>query len=134
MNKSYCILLLGDAMNELAEKLNVEEMIYEIRGEYVMLDSDLARLYECKNGTKEVNQAVKNNPQKFPDRFSWKLNEEDTRKLLVKIFDQKRKIDLRGGKYKNPRVFTEQCVVMLATVLKTKVASQTSINIMEKGL
>ena len=45
-------------MYELKEELNIENMIYEIRGVQVMLDSDLARLYECKNGTKEINQAV----------------------------------------------------------------------------
>ena len=43
------------------EKLDISSMIYEIRGKQVMLDSDLAKLYECTNGTKEVNQAVKNN-------------------------------------------------------------------------
>ena len=45
-------------MNELVKKENIKDLIYEIRGNQVMLDSDLARLYECKNGTKEVNQAV----------------------------------------------------------------------------
>lgn len=65
-------------------------MIYEIRGKQVMLDSDLAKLYQCKNGTKEINQAVKNNPTKFPERFSWKLSKEDKDELLVKIFDKKK--------------------------------------------
>ena len=45
--------------------MKIEKLIYEIRGVPVMLDSDLARLYECKNGTKEINQAVKNNIDKF---------------------------------------------------------------------
>ena len=49
---------------------SVENMIYEINNVQVMLDSELARLYQCKNGTKEINQAVKNNPLKFPKRFS----------------------------------------------------------------
>ena len=58
-------------MNEVViDNLNIENMIYEIRGKQVMLDSDLAKLYQCKNGTKEINQAVKNNPDKFPERFS----------------------------------------------------------------
>lgn len=97
-----------------------------------MLDSDLARLYECKNGTKEVNQAVKNNIEKFPERFSWNLNDLESEELLVKIFDQKNLvIDRRGGKYKNPRVFTEQGVAMLATILHTPVATQISIKIMD---
>ena len=94
-----------------------------------MLDSDLAKLYQCKNGTKEINQAVKNNPDKFPERFSWKLNTSDSYEFLVKKFDQK--IETRGGKYKNPRVFTEQGVAMLSTILKSKVATETSIRIMD---
>ena len=64
-------------MNELMIKTElvdndakIENVIYEIRGVQVMLDSDLAILYECKNGTKEINQAVKNNPKKFPMMFS----------------------------------------------------------------
>lgn len=96
-----------------------------------MLDSDLAKLYQCKNGTKEINQAVKNNPDKFPERFSWKLTSKESDTLLVKIFDQKGKLDTRGGKYRNPRVFTEQGVAMLATILKTDVAVQASIKIMD---
>jgi len=95
-----------------------------------MLDSDLARLYGCKNGTKEINQAVKNNVEKFPERFSWKLNDYESRNLLVKNFDQKN-IELRGGKYKNPRVFTEQGIAMLSTILKTKNATLVSIRIMD---
>ena len=63
-------------MNEMAEKdvIDIENMIYEIDGKEVMLDSDLAKLYECKNGTKEINQAVKNNPDKFPNDFYFRLS------------------------------------------------------------
>jgi hypothetical protein len=117
-------------MNEIIEsKVNIEELIYEIRGKQVMLDSDLAYLYECKNGTKEINQAVKNNIEKFPERFSWKLTDEESKIFLVKKFDQK--IETRGGKYNNPRVFTEQGVMMLATILKSKIATLTTIRIMD---
>ena len=94
-----------------------------------MLDSDLAKLYKCKNGTKEINQAVKNNLIKFPDRFSWKLSNEESKDFLVKNFDQK--IETRGGKYKNPRVFTEEGVAMLATIIKSKEAAEISIAIMD---
>ena len=114
----------------MLEEIKIESLIYEIRGKQVMLDSDLAKLYGCKNGTKEINQAVKNNLGKFPERFSWKLTNIESKELLVKIFDQKN-IDKRGGKYKNPRVFTEQGVAMLATVLKSKVAAEVSIKIMD---
>ena len=109
--------------------MNIKDKIYKIRDEYVMLDSDLAILYQCKNGTKEINQAVKNNIEKFPERFSFKLDDSDTSTLLVKIFDQNK--EMRGGRYKNPRVFTEQGVWMLSTILKTKIATETTIKIMD---
>ena len=114
----------------MLEEIKIENMIYEIRDKQVMLDSDLAKIYGCKNGTKEINQAVKNNLEKFPERFSWKLTDIESQKLLVKIFDQKN-IELRGGKFRNPRVFTEQGVAMLATILKSKIATQVSIRIMD---
>ena len=59
-------------MNNLLEQQEngVENMIYEIRGQKVMLASDLAKMYQCKNGTKEINQAVNNNIEKFPNRYS----------------------------------------------------------------
>ncbi len=121
----------GDLMNGLTIKENekIEDMIYEIRGKQVMLDSDLAKLYGCKNGTKEINQAVRNNIDKFPERFSWRLSDLESQNFLVKIFDQK--IETRGGKYKNPRVFTEQGVAMLATIIKSKIATEVSIAIMD---
>lgn len=53
-------------VNNLKEKLRVENLIYDIRGKQVMLDSDQVVLYVCKNGTKEINQAVKNNIKKSP--------------------------------------------------------------------
>ena len=115
--------------NIVTSNINIENMIYEIRGKQVMLDSDLAKLYQCKNGTKEINQAVKNNPDKFPERYSWILTDEDSYDFLVKNFDQKK--ETRGGRYKNPRVFTEEGVAMLATILHTKVAARVSINIMD---
>ena len=116
-------------MNELKvkEDISIENMIYEIRGKQVMFDSDLAKLYQVE--TKRINEAVKNNPNKFPERFSWKLTDEECKILLVENFDQK--IETRGGRYKNPRVFTEQGVAMLATILKSKIAVQISISIMD---
>ena len=56
---------------------NIENMIYEIRGEYVMLDSDLAKIYQCKNVTKEINQAVKRNVNRFPNDFYFQLSKEE---------------------------------------------------------
>lgn len=116
-------------MNEIIVDNNkkIENMIYEIRGKQVMLDSDLAKLYDV--GTKRINEAVKNNTEKFPERYCFKLSDKESDNLLVENFDQK--IEKRGGKYKNPRVFTEQGVYMLATILKSKVASEITIAIMD---
>ena len=116
-------------MSEIINQKHIENMIYEIRGKQVMLDSDLAKLYGTE--TKRINEAVRNNPEKFPERFSWKISKEESQSFLVEIFDQKKKIETRGGKYSNPRVFTEQGVAMLATILHTKVATQVSIAIMD---
>jgi len=116
-------------MNELImQNENIENMIYEIRGKQVMLDSDLAKLYGVE--TKRINEAVKNNPDKFPERFSWKLTEYESKNFLVENFDQK-KLEMRGGRFKNPRVFTEQGVAMLTTILKSKTATEVSIKIMD---
>ena len=116
-------------INDLIEKENIkiENMIYEIRGKQVMLDSDLAKLYHVE--TKRINEAVKNNMEKFPERFSWKLTGEESESFLVENFDQN--LETRGGRYNCPRVFTEQGVAMLATILKSKVATQVSIRIMD---
>ena len=109
------------------EKLDISSMIYEIRGKQVMLDSDLAKLYNCKNGTKEVNQAVKNNNDKFPARFSWMLTDDELNDLRSKVLTT----NISNMSRTNPRVFTEQGVAMLATIIKSSVATQTSIRIMD---
>lgn len=116
-------------MQEIIEKesINIEDMIYEVSGVQVMLDSDLAELYKCNNGTKEINQAVKNNPNKFPLRFSWKLSDNELKNLRSKILTA----NISNKSRSNPRVFTEQGVYMLATILKTSVATEVSIRIMD---
>ena len=72
-------------MYELKEELNIENMIYEIRGKQVMLDSDLARLHECTNGTKTINQAVKRHINKFPERYMFQLNELEFKAFNITI-------------------------------------------------
>ena len=114
-------------MNEIVETEKIENMIYEIRGKQVMLDSDLARLYGCKNGTKEVNQAVKNNIEKFPERYCFQLNDFEKKILRSKILTAKSNSKSRT----NPRVFTEQGIYMLATVLKSKNATNMTLFIMD---
>ena len=110
--------------------MNIKDKIYEIRGEYVMLDSDLAKLYQCKNGTKSINLAVTRNKNKFPEDFCFKLNDDEMKKIWFQIETKKIKVETRGGKYKNPYAFTEQGVAMLASVLKTDVAAEVSVQIM----
>ena len=114
-------------MNELETIKNIQSMIFEVRGKEVILDSDIAYLYGVE--TKRINEAVKNNPIKFPERYSFTLTDDESNKLLVENFDQKK--ETRGGKYKNPRVFTENGAYMLATILKSKTAALVTLNIMD---
>ena len=115
-------------MNEIVEGLKIEKMIYEIRGKQVMLDSDLAKLYECANGTKTINQAVKRNIERFPEDFYFQLTNQEMLNLKSQFGTSS--WNEHGGQRKLPYVFTEQGVAMLATVIKTPVAAQMSIVIM----
>ena len=114
-------------MNDLIIKDNIkiEELIYEVRGKQVMLDSDLAKLYGCKNGTKSLNLAVKRHINKFPERFMFQLTENETK--LLRFQNE----TTNNMSRTLPYVFTEQGVAMLATVLKTEVADEMSIKIMD---
>ena len=116
-------------MNKIAvsDNIKIENMIYEIRGKQVMLDSDLAKLYNVE--TKRINEAVKNNIEKFPERYCFQLNDEESNNLRSKISTSK--INGHGGRRYNQRVFTEQGVYMLATILKSKEATKITIAIMD---
>ena len=82
-------------MNEviLKDNINIENLIYEVRGVQVMLDSDLARLYECVNGTKDINKAVKRNISRFPESFMFRLTDEEYNALRFQIGTS----NIRGG-------------------------------------
>ena len=110
------------------EKIVIENLIYEIRGVQVILDSDLARLYHVE--TKRINEAVRNNPEKFPERFSWILTNDEEKNLRSKISTSSLTSNYGGRRY-NTRVFTEQGVAMLSTILKSKIATLVSIRIMD---
>ena len=112
-------------MYELKEELNIENMIYEIRGKQVMLDSDLAKLYECKNGTKDINKAVKRNIERFPKNFYFQITEEEMKKLWFQSGTANKMIRSL------PYVFTEQGIAMLSSVLHTQIAISQSIRIMD---
>ncbi len=108
-------------MNEIMEKeINVEDMIYEVRGRHVMLDSDLAKLYECANGTKTINLAVKRHINRFLERFMFQLTDEECKNIPRFQIETLNKGKGHNIKYL-PYVFTEQGVAMLATVLHTDI-------------
>ena len=99
-------------------------LIYEVRGKQVMLDSDLARLYQCKNGTKAINQAVKRHANRFPEDFCFQISAEEYASLRSQI------VTANKMSRSLPYVFTEHGIAMLATILKTEIAAQMSIAIM----
>ena len=112
----------------IIKDINIEDMIYEIRGKYVMLDSDLAKLYQCKNGTKTINLAVKRHINRFPKRFMFQMTLEECR--IISRFQ----FETLKGKGHNikylPYAFTEEGVAMLSSILRTAVAEEVSISIM----
>ena len=108
----------------MSEELTiVQNLIYEIRGQNVMLDFDLARLYQVE--TKALNQAVKRNLKRFPSDFMFQLTEEEwiTNSSQIVMTSNRPKSAL-------PYAFTEQGVAMLASVLKSPIAVAASISIM----
>ena len=112
---------------------NIKNLIYTIRGKQVMLDSDVAMLYHYE--TKKVNQAVKRNIDRFPERFCFRLTKSEFDILRSQIVTSKiendDKVEKRGGRRELPYVFTEQGIAMLSGILKSEVAIQVSIKIMD---
>ena len=101
----------------------VQNLIYEIRGQTVMLDFDLARLYQVSTGA--LNQAVKRNIERFPADFMFRLTGEEVQNMMSQfVISSKRKTSAP------PFAFTEQGVAMLASVLKSPIAVAASISIM----
>lgn len=78
MNNEKTIAPINEELNVVKYEVEeIEQKIYIIRGKQVMLDRDLAELYNCKNGIKTINQAVKRNIERFPERFMFQLNENE---------------------------------------------------------
>jgi len=100
----------------------IASSIYVIRGHRVMFDSDLAQLYGVE--TRELNQAVRRNIERFPCDFMFQVSKEEFANLKSQIVTSS-----WGGKRKPPSVFTEQGVAMLSSVLKSKRAVQANIQI-----
>ena len=109
------------------DNIKIEDLIYEIRGKQVMLDSDLAILYGCKNGTKTINQAVKRHINRFPERFCFQITKEEYFILQSQVGTA----NINNMSRSLPYAFTEQGVAMLSAVLRTEVAEEVSIKIMD---
>jgi hypothetical protein len=103
----------------------IENKLIKYKEQFVIVDSDVAQLYGVE--TREINQAVGNNPDKFPDKYIVELTKEE-KVELIKNFD-------RFNKLKHstvpPKVFTEKALYMLATIIKSKTATETTLNIIE---
>lgn len=100
----------------------IQSKIYEIRGQKVMLDFDLAEMYEVE--TRVLNQAVKRNIERFPDDFMFQLTAEEWQKMSSQFVMTSRS---KRPKTAMPLAFTEHGVVMLSSVLRSNIAIQTSI-------
>ena len=107
----------------------IKSRIHTIRGVQVLLDSDLARIYQVE--TRVFNQAVKRNENRFPPHFRFRLGMEEYKALISQTVTSKATAEKRGGRQKAPYVFTEQGIAMLSGVLKSDVAVKTSIRLME---
>lgn len=103
----------------------IKDKIITLQGQQVILDSDIAILYGVE--TKRINEAVKNNPDKFPQGYIIELTSEEWNKMKSKFSTSL----TAGGKVKLPKAFTEKGLYMIATILKSPRASETTIAIIE---
>ena len=111
-------------MSGIVKIENLKKLIIEIRGQSVLLDSDVAQIYGVE--TKRINEAVKNNPDKFPQDYMLALSETEFSDLRSKIstakFSKTRVV---------PNAFTEKGLYMLATILRSKQAVEATFGIIE---
>ena len=111
-------------MGNIVNFKDVEKALLEIRGQRVILDSDVARLYGVN--TMRVNEAVKNNPDKFPTGYIIELTKDEKNEVIENFDNPKLKFSPVL-----PKAFTEKGLYMLATILKSPKATQTTIAIIE---
>ncbi len=115
---------IADAISDIATEDSIKARIHTIRGVQVMLDRDLAALFGV--GTKALNQAVKRNPGRFPERFMFQTSEQEAADLRSQIVTSS-----WGGRRYSPFAFTEHGVIMLASVLRSETAIAVSLRIVE---
>lgn len=109
----------------------IQQLVYVIRNQQVMLDSDLAMLYQVETGA--LNRAVKRNKYRFPDDFCFQLTIEELTSLRCQIGISKKEDSgntSHGGRRYTPYVFTEQGIAMLASVLRSEIAAKVNVEIM----
>ncbi|MBQ9071587.1 MAG: ORF6N domain-containing protein [Bacilli bacterium] len=112
----------------MLEEIKIENLIYEIRGKYVMLDSDVAKLFGYE--TKYLNRQVQRNKERFPENYCFKLTEEEYEVLRCQNVTSSLN-DSYGGRRYIPHVFTEYGIVMLAGLLKSEIAVNASLKIVD---
>lgn len=105
----------------------IQSLIYTVRGQQVMIDNDLAVLYQVE--TKRLNESVKRNIGRFPGSFCFQMTKEEYDSLKSQIATSKS--DGRGGRRKLPYCFTEPGIAMLSAVLHSDVAIDVSVRIMD---
>ena len=111
------------------DSINIQNLIYVVRGKQVMLDSDLAQLYQIE--TRTLNQSVKRNIKRFPIHYRFQLTNEEYEDLKSQIVTSSIDNGNYGGRRKLPFAFTEQGIAMLSSVLRSDVAIQINICIMD---
>ena len=128
MNEKNNIVSIDEKLNiTKSETENIKNLIYTIRGKQVMLDSDVAMLYQYT--TKNINKAMKRNINRFPKDFCFQLTEKEVENLRFQFGTSSSNKENYGGRRYLPYVYTEQGISMLAGVLKNDIAIQVSINI-----
>ena len=105
----------------------IQNKIYQVRGVRVMLDFDLAELYQVE--TKVLKQTVRRNLDRFPEDFMFELTEQEHNSLIISLRSQTVTSNNKGGRRYMPFAFTEHGVIMLASLLRSDIAIQTSIKI-----
>jgi len=121
------VTMADDKLPVIVENREIQDMIYAIRGKQVMVDSDLADLYQV--ATKRLNEQVNRNKGRFPPQFMFQLTEDEYENLKSQIATSSDG-SKHGGRRYMPYVFTEQGIAMLSAVLRSDVAVQVSIKIM----
>jgi hypothetical protein len=120
---AYKTIIMANGKATIAPIKRIEDMIYLIRGQRVMLDSDLAGIYGVK--LKRLNEQVRRNHERFPQDFAFQLAPQEFANLKSQFATS----SLHGGKRKLPWVFTEHGALMLASVLNSPIAVEASVRV-----